>query len=77
MDERPANNPRHTFGRKTKRAAIQLKQFPIPIPEIFAIFVFGFLPKTALPISGTSPAKLVGKITANCRKVVRKITMGI
>ena len=30
---------------------------------------------TALPISG--PAKLVGKITANCRKVVRKITMGI
>lgn len=27
--------------------------------------------------SGTSPAKLVGKITANCRKVVRKITMGI
>lgn len=42
MDERPANNPRHTFGRKTKRAAIQLEQFPIPIPEIFAIFVFGF-----------------------------------
>ena len=33
--------------------------------------------KTFLETRGTSPAKLVGKITANCRKVVRKITMSI